>query len=93
MPLEFVFYDLGIRGFKSDRDGLNGLRKCLQSKSVEVVFFFATNRLFRKTYRKFTVHRGRDYRTWNPRHFRQIGNRYGRHHTLEVAAEYECNDG
>ncbi len=51
VPLEFVFYDLGVRGFKDDREGLNRLRECLRRKSVQVVLFFATNRLFRKTYR------------------------------------------
>lgn len=51
VPLEFVFYDLGVRGFKHDRAGLNGLRDCLRRKAVRVVLFFATNRLYRKTYR------------------------------------------
>ncbi len=51
VPLENVFYDLGVRGFKSDREGLNALRECLRRRSAKVVFFFATNRLFRKTYR------------------------------------------
>ena len=51
VPLEFVFYDLGVRGFKNNREGLNRLRDCLRGKSVQVVLFFATNRLFRKTYR------------------------------------------
>jgi len=30
---------------------LNALRACLHAKSVKVVLFFATNRLFRKSYR------------------------------------------
>lgn len=51
IPLEYVFYDLAVRGCKSDREGLNALRECLGRKAAAVVFFFATNRLFRKTYR------------------------------------------
>lgn len=51
IPLENVFLDLAVRGVKYDRPGLNDLRACLGRKDVRVVFFFATNRLFRKTYR------------------------------------------
>lgn len=51
IPLEYVFFDLAVRGCKSDREGLNALRACLGRKAATVVFFFATNRLFRKTYR------------------------------------------
>ena len=51
IPLEHVFFDLAVRGFKNDREGLNALRDCLDRKAARVVFFFATNRLFRKTYR------------------------------------------
>src|SRR5262249_46230510 len=51
IPLEYVFFDLGIRGAKADRPGLNGLRACLAAGAVRVVLFFSTNRLFRKTYR------------------------------------------
>ncbi|MDB5308826.1 MAG: Recombinase [Gemmataceae bacterium] len=51
IPIEFVFFDLGVRGAKADRPGLNGLRECLAAKAVRVAFFFSTNRLFRKTYR------------------------------------------
>src|SRR5690349_15472343 len=51
IPLEFVFFDLAVRGAKADRPGLNALRACLAARSVGVVFFFSTNRLFRKTYR------------------------------------------
>jgi len=51
IPLENVFFDLGVRGCKSDRVGLNQLRGCLDRKAAKVVFFFATNRLFRKVYR------------------------------------------
>jgi hypothetical protein len=51
IPLEYVFFDAATRGCKNDREGLNALRACLGRKVVRVVFFFATNRLFRKTYR------------------------------------------
>jgi len=51
VPLEHVFFDLAVRGCKSDRAGLNGLRECLKCRAATVAFFFATNRLFRKTYR------------------------------------------
>lgn len=51
IPLEHVFLDIAVRGCKADREGLNALRACLDRKAAAVVFFFATNRLFRKTYR------------------------------------------
>jgi site-specific DNA recombinase len=51
VPAEFIFFDMSVRGYKNDREGLNGLRHCLKSRSVKVVLFFATNRLFRKSYR------------------------------------------
>ena len=51
IPLDNVFFDLAVRGFKSDREGLNALRACLDRKAATAVFFFATNRLFRKTYK------------------------------------------
>ena len=51
IPLEHVYFDLGVRGCKSERDGLNQLRECLTKKHATVAFFFATNRLFRKVYR------------------------------------------
>ena len=50
VPAEFIFFDMGVRGYKNDRHGLNALRACLHAKSVKVVLFFATNRLFRKSY-------------------------------------------
>lgn len=50
IPLDHVFLDLAVRGVKNDRPGLNALRACLDRKTARVVFFFATNRLFRKTY-------------------------------------------
>lgn len=51
VPLEHVYYDMGVRGVKDSRDGLDALRRCLRAKAARVVFFFSTNRLFRKTHR------------------------------------------
>jgi hypothetical protein len=51
VPLEFVFFDLAVRGYKSQRDGLDGLRAVLARKAVTVLLVFGTNRLFRKTYK------------------------------------------
>jgi hypothetical protein len=51
IPAEHVFFDLAVRGCKSDREGLNALRDCLGRRAAAVAFFFATNRLFRKVYR------------------------------------------
>ena len=51
IPFDHVFYDMAVRGFKNDRPGLNALRVCLGRKAATVAFFFATNRLFRKSYR------------------------------------------
>ena len=43
VPLKHVFFDLAVRGCKSDRAGLNGLRDCLRRRAATVAFFFATN--------------------------------------------------
>ena len=48
---EHVYFDLGVRGHKSKRDGLDQLRQALRAKKVKVLLLFATNRLFRKVYR------------------------------------------
>jgi hypothetical protein len=48
---EFVFFDLAVRGCKSQRDGLDGLRAVLDREAVTVLLVFGTNRLFRKTYK------------------------------------------
>jgi DNA invertase Pin-like site-specific DNA recombinase len=50
VPLEFIYFDLGVRGTKADRPGLNALRGCLAARAVQVVFFFSTNRLARKVH-------------------------------------------
>lgn len=51
VPREYIYFDLAVRGFKKHRQGLDTLRNTLKSKKVGTVLFFATNRLFRKTYR------------------------------------------
>lgn len=51
VPLEYIFFDLAVRGYKSQRAGLDQLRQVLRSGTVSVVMFFATNRLFRKVHR------------------------------------------
>ncbi|HBO43084.1 MAG TPA: hypothetical protein DD670_03950, partial [Planctomycetaceae bacterium] len=51
VPRKNVFYDMAVRGYKQERNGLNNLRECLKAGRVSVVMFFATNRLFRKMHR------------------------------------------
>ncbi len=62
VPREMIFFDLAVKGFKKNRIGLGGLREALEKKQAGVLFFFATNRLFRKTYRTLEfvdeVHKG-----------------------------------
>jgi DNA invertase Pin-like site-specific DNA recombinase len=50
VPREHVFFDLGVRGYKNQRDGLDQLRSVLSAKKVQALLLFATNRLFRKVY-------------------------------------------
>jgi DNA invertase Pin-like site-specific DNA recombinase len=50
VPREYVFFDLGVRGHKNQREGLDQLRTVLAAKKVQVLLLFATNRLFRKVY-------------------------------------------
>jgi DNA invertase Pin-like site-specific DNA recombinase len=50
VPREYVFFDLGVRGYKNQRGGLDQLRAVLAAKRVQVLLLFATNRLFRKVY-------------------------------------------
>jgi site-specific DNA recombinase len=50
VPRDYVFFDLGVRGCKNQRDGLDQLRLVLKAKKVQVLLLFATNRLFRKVY-------------------------------------------
>ncbi len=51
IPRELVFYDIGVRGFKNRRPGLDALRAANAERRFAVFLAFATNRLFRKTYR------------------------------------------
>jgi DNA invertase Pin-like site-specific DNA recombinase len=51
VPREHVYFDLGVRGHKNEREGLDQLRKALRGKQVKVFLLFATNRLFRKVFR------------------------------------------
>ncbi len=51
VPREHVYFDLGVRGHKSKRDGLDQVRNVLRTKKVKALLLFATNRLFRKVYR------------------------------------------
>jgi DNA invertase Pin-like site-specific DNA recombinase len=51
IPRENVFFDLGIRGYRNKREGLDQLRDVLRGRKVKVLLLFATNRLFRKVYR------------------------------------------
>jgi DNA invertase Pin-like site-specific DNA recombinase len=50
VPREYVFFDLGVRGYKNQREGLDQLRSVLTAKKVQALLLFATNRLFRKVY-------------------------------------------
>ena len=50
VPREYVFFDLGVRSYKNQREGLDRLRSVLAEKKVQVLLLFATNRLFRKVY-------------------------------------------
>lgn len=52
IPLENIFFDLAVRGYKDQRTGLNALRAFLNSgKRVHVFLVFSTNRLYRKNYK------------------------------------------
>jgi len=62
VPRDMIFVDQAVRGFKSRRSGLSALQSVLCTKAVTVLLLFATNRLFRKTYKTLElvdqVHRG-----------------------------------
>lgn len=61
VPRHLIFYDLGVRGVKNRRAGLDDVRATLRTRKATVLLLFATNRLFRKTYRTLefvdTVHK------------------------------------
>lgn len=61
VPRHLIFCDLGVRGAKNRRAGLDDVRATLRTRKATVLLLFATNRLFRKTYRTLefvdTVHK------------------------------------
>jgi site-specific DNA recombinase len=50
VPRENVLFDLGVRGYKNQRAGLDQIRAVVSGKKIDVLLLFATNRLFRKVY-------------------------------------------
>jgi site-specific DNA recombinase len=51
IPRDFVCFDAAVRGAKDRRPGLDRLRSILAQKAADIVLVFATNRLYRKTYK------------------------------------------
>ena len=51
IPREYVFFDLGVRGCKEKRPGLDPVRDVVARKAAQVLLVFTTNRLFRKNYK------------------------------------------
>jgi site-specific DNA recombinase len=51
VPRDSICFDLATRGTKERRPGLDRLRSLLAQKAPDVLLVFATNRLFRKTYK------------------------------------------
>lgn len=51
VPREYIFFDMAISGCRERRPGLDGLRAILAKHAVQILLVFATNRLYRKTYR------------------------------------------
>jgi hypothetical protein len=51
VPIEYVYFDLAVRGPTSRREGLDALGGALAARQVQVLLVFGTNRLFRKTYK------------------------------------------
>ncbi len=66
VPREFVFFDLAVRGFTRERNGLAQVEAVLRSKRPRVLLLFSTSRLFRKTYRTLElvdrIHKGLEVR-------------------------------
>ena len=54
IPREFVFFDIGVRGCKENRPGLDPVRVLLAQKAAQVLLVFTTNRLFRKMHKCMT---------------------------------------
>ena len=51
VPRDAVCFDAAVRGAKDRRPGLDRLRSILARKAVNILLVFATNRLYRKTYK------------------------------------------
>ena len=66
VPREHIYFDLGVKGHKNKRDGLDQLRDTLRGKKVKVLLLFATNRLFRKVYLHTRICRRSRERTRDP---------------------------
>ena len=66
VPRDFVFFDLAMRGFKKQRNGLGQVEAVLKAKRAQVLLLFSTSRLFRKQYRTLEfvdrIHKGFDIR-------------------------------
>jgi DNA invertase Pin-like site-specific DNA recombinase/DNA-binding CsgD family transcriptional regulator len=62
VPRQQIFFDLAIRGFKKNRQGIEDAEGGLRAKRAKVLLLFATSRLFRKQYRTLEfvdrIHRG-----------------------------------
>ena len=48
VPREHIYFDLGVRGHKNKRDGLDQLRAALRAKKAKALLLFATNQLSEK---------------------------------------------
>ena len=66
VPRKHIFFDLAVRGFKKQRDGLSGAEQVLRGKQAKVLLLFSTSRLFRKRYRTLEfvdrIHKGLNVR-------------------------------
>lgn len=50
IPREHIFYDVAITGKKSNRPGLNQVRRAIETRAAQTLVVFTTSRLFRKGY-------------------------------------------
>lgn len=66
VPRKHIFFDLAVRGYKKQRDGLSGAEQTLRGKQARVLLLFSTSRLFRKRYRTLEfvdrIHKGLNVR-------------------------------
>src|SRR5262245_38893033 len=51
VPRDFIFFDLAERGALERRPGRTQLREALKARRFQVLLVFATNRLYRKSYK------------------------------------------